>query len=177
MQKTPNSFGYQIKNTTGQTQRIAIFPGTVPVVKFLVDKLVFSDPSELNKLSFGQFDHVADDGVIVPNLIGTPSDKMYTIRHFREWLKTNAVMCTKMTIKTTSQDQFDNQMLIASVSPFATYRQKNIQPTIYSDPKNLQTNKIVIEDQAFVLQDDTLFGWDINDGETVNITFQLEDVI
>ena len=79
-----------------------------------------------------------------------------------------------MIIKASSQDQFDNQISIATVCPFQNYGISTIAPTNYAIPSNFQNNKIIIDDIPYVLQDDTFIGWVINPGETVNITFELE---
>lgn len=185
----PLQFGFSIKNATLTAKNIALFAGTIPSIGLAADGdgkvlLTKGDPTQLNKAGIGTFDAVLSDGILPlegvidkteANISVEPLDPRFTVEHMVNYLRSNSLIVKRMIIKATSQDQFDNQLSFAVTTPFKSLGISAIAPTNYSLPTNFQNNKIIIDDVPFRLQDDTFVGWKINAGETVNITFELED--
>ncbi len=186
----PLQFGIQLKNTYTTTDvTVALFNGTIPSIGLALNSeseqvLTKGDKTQMLLAGF-PVDAVMCDGVLpingiipaknVARIEAASLDTPFTIEHLKEWLKSNTVIIKKMTIKATTQDQFDNQLTFATVSPLKSYGKSVVAPTNYSLPSYLQSNKIVIDDIPVRLQDDTLCIWKINAGETVNITLELAE--
>lgn len=185
----PQQFGIRIKNNKTTSVNIALFAGAVDTTEEVtndedVKVTTKGDARNLNKMGLGNFDAVLCDGILpdkdktintkADNVVVSPLSSTFSINHMREHLKSNHYRIKRMIIKATSQDQFDNQISIATICPFQNYGISHIAPTNYSLPSDFQNNKIVIDDMPYILGDDTFIGWTINAGETVNITFELE---
>jgi len=186
----PLQFGFTIQNDNDRSVNIALFAGGVHTTALVetdteVPVLTHGDASNLNKMGLGIFDAVLCDGLLpgrdgivrtIENFVKvTPIVSTFSINHMREYLKSNSFKISRMIIKVDSQDQFDNQIQLATLCPFKHYGISAIAPTNYASPSNYQNNKIIIDDVPYVLGDDTFIGWTINAKEKVSITFELID--
>lgn len=185
----PLQFGVQIKNARAVPVNIALFAGAVNTRALTTDEdaatvLTNGDATNLNLMGLGVFAAVMSDGFLpVDNgVVNTKADYVsvnstspnFSVDHMREHLKSNYYTVKRLIYKVTSQDQFENQIQLATVCPFKNFGISTIAPTNYANPTNFQNNKIIIDDTPFVLGDDTFMGMVINAGETVTLTFELE---
>lgn len=191
------SFTVRIENKYSVAKDLAMFAGTLQTAALAKDAagafvLTQGNPLPVRNYAQSAIDAVMVDGVLpvftdgkgleIPAessqcLKATSLNPAFSIDSLKSWLRSNSYAISRIIIKATSQDQFDNPMTFRTSSPVENLGATTILPTNYSTPEMLQTTKIIIDNiSGTVLQDDTMLLWRINANETVNITFEFLEI-
>lgn len=191
------SFTFRIDNTYDVAKNLCLFAGTLQTAALAtnsedVQVLTQGNPVPVQEYAQSSIDAVMVDGVLpvftegkgleipaesAPRLKAISMNPQFSIDSLKSWLKSNSYMISRIIIKATSQDQFDNPMTFRTSSPTENLGATTILPTNYSTPEMLQTTKIIIDNiTGTVLQDDTMMFWRINANESVNVTFEFLEV-
>ena len=192
------SFTFRIDNTYDVAKNLCLFAGTLQTsalamnLETNVAELTQGNPVPVQQYAQSNVDALMIDGILPvytegkgleipaeasPRLKAISMNPQFSIDSLKSWLKSNSYMISRIIIKASSQDQFDNPMTFRTSSPTENLGATTILPTNYSTPEMLQTTKIVIDNiTGTVLQDDTMIFWRINANESVNITFEFLEV-
>lgn len=192
MGATGNKFKFKLVNSSVSDDRIvALLPGNVDTTKvtntitqdgttpFAVSAVtsVVTQTETANLAAYGlNVAAVLDDGTIVTDLVASASDSRYKIRHFRNYIKNNPQMITRMVIEASNADVFQESLFIQQDSPLNGTAPRSVNLSDFlGTGQNIDT-KIELNRINIPLTDETLMWMNFPKGRTVTISMYLEPI-
>jgi hypothetical protein len=178
-------FGFTITNNDSQDRVIALFPGNLDTITHVVTqsgtspyavtevKHAHTSKDALNAYGI-PVDAALDDGTLMPNVTATSRNPKNKIRHFIKYVQFNPMVLTKLSVKGSNADVFNQSLFVMPDSPVHGTATQEIPLTAAVNLYQVQDNRAELTPNIPIF-DETIAWITIPAGRTVSFDMEFGD--